>query len=318
MYIHNTSALHLVSEVIQKCQRFRACRWRPGGGRCFCWRERNNKDLSSIETSMASLGWRLDDDFFLFLLMAWCIPGCNIQRSKNLKQKSTKALNVKKCVFFEYGTRILAFVDCFLSQVGTSMAWRLTLYLPHRGSWYRTRLTLLGENVANRGYTTQASQAGKNWCETWWWKMAKEFWQLCFDHSLGLICIPIYNCRFIHTYIFLKSWPLPCLANVRQVRSFEPSDSEYLAECHGNCFCLADGLGDPRLTTVGFWCLWVDHCHVMKLNWEFLEIYCHHIKKQETLQGTTVAQFIAFTEGSYLPICDGWLQIMIVMSSHIR
>ena len=82
--------LHLVPEVSQKCQRFRACRWRPGGGRCFCWRERNNEDLRSIETSMASLGWRLDDDFFLFLLMAWCIPAYNIQRSKNLTQKSTK------------------------------------------------------------------------------------------------------------------------------------------------------------------------------------------------------------------------------------
>ena len=63
MYIHNISMLHLVPEVSQKCQRFRVCRWRPGGGRCFCWRERNNKDLRSIETSMASLGWRLDDYF---------------------------------------------------------------------------------------------------------------------------------------------------------------------------------------------------------------------------------------------------------------
>ena len=41
----------------------------------------------------------------------------------------------------------------------------------------------------------------------------------------------------------------------------------------------------------------------LKLKWEFLEVYCHDIKKQETLQGTTVVQFIAFAEGSWLPVC---------------
>ena len=148
---------------------------------------------------------------FLFLLIAWCIPGYNIQRSKNLKQKSTKDFEGQDVCFFWIWNENPCICWLFLSQAGTSMTWRLMLYLPHRGCWYRTRLTLLGENIANRGCTTQASQAGKKWCETWWWRMAKECWQLCFDHRLGSICIPIYNCRFLHTYIFLKSWPLPCI-----------------------------------------------------------------------------------------------------------
>lgn len=159
-------------------------------------------------------GLEVDRNFHgvTWLEIGWCffsadvlwVPGYNIQRSKNLKQTSKKHWRSRHVFFLKYERRILAFVDCFYHTSGHQ--WLGGCTYSHRGCWYRTWLTLLGENVANRGYTTQACQAGKKWV---WNLMAKNgsgMLTILFWLSFGInLYTHLQLLFYLYKYIFLKS-----------------------------------------------------------------------------------------------------------------